>query len=148
MVDEKLIQARVIGRTAANDLADLYVSESARLNGEHGFECSLAFLETLRDHLISIRPLPKEPEPEKPAVRASREHTQDSKTWGSRRLSRGYVLVDFDGEVDNETDKGIQIDGDWCPKSQIQECEELEVGDYVAEWSVTQWFADTAGLDY
>lgn len=140
-MDAALVQARVAGRQAANELADLYITESARLKEQHGLEASIAFLETLRDNLLAIRPLapvtpvtpPVMPEP---AYRRS--------GFSADECPDDYVVVDFHEEIEAETDRAILIGQHWIPKSQIWECPER--GEYVESLAIREWFVDKEGL--
>jgi len=145
MADEALIRARVAGRNAADEVAGLYVAESARLANEHGsqgLEASIAFLERLRDNLLAIRPLPpvivETPRPS-PTSLQSTDYDEDD-------LPDGYVLVSFEDQVTAETDLAILIgDGDyWIPKSQL--LDPPQKGDYVESLPVREWFAEKEGL--
>ena len=145
MVDESVVRQRVQGRKAANELADLYITESARLDREHGLEASIAFLETLRDNLIAIRPLPVVESVAVTTQPVERRRVDSAKTW-INNVSDRMVLVQWDEEVKGETEKAILIGEHWVPRSQT--VDELEVGDYVEEWPVTRWWAEKANVEY
>ncbi len=148
MIDTALITARVAGRTAANELADLYVTESARMNQEHGQEASIVFFETLRDNLIAIRPLPEKPaQPEYKRTGSTTERlvNRERKNWEEETPDR-FVIVAFGDDVKNATDRAVLIGSLWIPKSQI--ADGLNIGDFVEEWVVTKWFADKEDLEY
>ncbi len=143
------LSAVVAGRKAANELADLYVSESAALFRkfcEHGEAASMAFLETLRDALVAIRPFHKEEPKPAPVARqhivsGGSEHDFDGGEVGDR-----FVFVYFGERVSGETDKAVRIGECWVPKSQM-----LEVppgGVTIGEWPVTRWWAEKNDLEY
>ena len=147
MADDSLIRARVAGRKAADDLADLYITESKRLldeNREHGLEASISFLERLRDNLIAIRPLPEKiapqvkPEPVKPIRESS------GTTWDDTECPDGYVLIEFGDEVMAETELAVMIGSQWVPKSVLLQVPER--GDYVECIGVKEWFCEKEGL--
>ena len=137
MADEALIRARVAGRQAANELAELYIAESARLKNEYGLEAAMAFLDSLRDALVQIRPLAEILS--KPAE-VIREPIQAARGWDERNIPERYVLMEFDDVVKHESDKAVLIGERWVPKSQMLEVPEL--GEYVEAWPVTEWWAD------
>ena len=143
-VDESLIRSRVAARQAANELTELYTAESARIKDAHGLEAAIVFLETLRDNLISIRPLPPVDELPEPKPAPVKSKQRGSRGWDDRDIPERYVLIEFDDECEAETDKAVKIGEHWIPKSQLLEVP--EVGEYVAEWPVTEWFVEKEGL--
>lgn len=154
MLNEQQVKARVAGRKAANELADLYISEGADLvksHGEYGQDAAIAFFERLRDNLIAIRPLPVVPAPAVPVVEkdypTGKLHEEDAIDWDTRDIPDRFVLVEFNDYVRTETDKAVLIGKeDWVPKGQMFEIP--NVGSYVKEWPVTRWIADNKGWEY
>lgn len=151
MPNEPQVKAKVAGRDAADELADLYISQAAdlvRSHGEYGQDAAIEFFERLRDNLIAIRPLPvvdaKPVEAKKPVGRLREEDAID---WDQCDLPDRFVLVEFNEYVRQETDKAVLIGRDkWVPKGQMYEVP--NVGDYIGEWPVTRWIADKDGWEY
>lgn len=139
-MDEALVRARVAGRQAAHELADLYITESARLKEQHGLEASIAFLESLRDNLLAIRPLavvkPSSAIKPPPPARTGGFQASD--------IPDGYVEVEFGEDVAAETEKAILLGQIWIPKSVIGECPSK--GDLVESLAIRRWFVEKEGL--
>lgn len=149
MVDEALVRARTAGRTSANELADLYIGQSAELKrayGDYGLEAAIAFLETLRDNLIAIRPPVKAVEPPREKATKPRNGPAPARDWNEDDFPDRFVLVEFNAPVVSETEKAVLIGNTWVPRSQIYE--PPEAGEHVGSWPVTEWFADKQGLAY
>lgn len=140
---ESIVRARVAGRRAANELADLYVQEGSRINQEHGLEASIAFFETLRDNLIAIRPLTPAVAPQSEPVAPQSARGGHSADWSD--CPDGYVVVEFEADVEAETELAIKVGEHWIPKSQVLDCP--SEGDYVESLQVREWFAQKEGLD-
>lgn len=149
MADKLLIDARKAGREAADNLSDLYITESKRLcdsHGEYGLEASITFLERLRDNLMAIRPIQEKiaPRPNPAVVERSSVPSHSATTYDDSDCPDGYVLIDFSDEVMAETDLAVMIGSQWVPKSMLDDVPER--GEYVENLPVKSWFAEKEGL--
>lgn len=149
------LKAKVAGRTAANELADLYVSQSATLYkqfGEHGEAASVAFLETLRDALVAVRPFPKEDSrivsrtSLVPSVPRQQAAWGDRWDWDQDPPGDRFVFVEFGERISGETDKAVKLGDLWVPKSQMPETPPN--GKEIGWWPVTKWWAEKNDLAY
>lgn len=143
------LSAVVAGRRSANELADLYVSQSAELYkqfGEHGEAASVAFLETLRDALVTVRPFPREEPKPSPVARQCVTVAGFEHDWDGEELSDRFVFVHFGERVSGETDKAVKLGEHWVPKSQMPEVP--PGGLVIGEWPVTRWWAEKNDIEY
>lgn len=142
--EEKLeLQAKVEGRKAANACADLYVSESARLNQEHGKygqAAAIEFLETLRDALILIRPIMVVPANVDAMIPQKAALVSEWKEW---KVPDRFTLVEFDDKVVASTDKAVLIGDRWIPNACLYEIP--QPGQDVKCWPVLTDFAQKKG---
>lgn len=159
-VDTSQIEANIAARKAreaatdeairaANELAEFYIAESKSITDAHGLDAGILFLETLRDNLLQIRPLPiVKDEPIEPAYESS-----DCREWDDDDLPDGYVLAEINAKCFRNSGKacGFYRNSDgplWIPISQMLDEESPDDGEYVGYWPVTAWIAGEKGLDY
>ena len=142
-MDEQLVRTRVEARKLANELTDYITSESSKLNTKLGLDASCTFLDTIRDNLIALRPLPIPPlwTPEKPGH--IKQYEKPARGWDNVILPEEYRLITINAECTWETEKAVMIGGKWFPKSVMLEIP--ETGDYIDEWPVADWWATKEG---
>lgn len=142
------VEAKVAGRNAAYELADLYVSQSAdlmRAHGKHGVVASVEFLETLRDSLVAIRPFKQDkPSERAPAPKPAPVVIDGVRQWQDWKVPDRFVLVEFDCCVEAMTEPAVLFGDRWVPKSQLLEIPEKDQP--IGLWPVTKWFARKEGL--
>lgn len=164
-MDKQLVEARVAGRTAANELTDKWIAASKDLRDlfgdTYGIEAAIAFLDTLRDNLIAVRPLaaPTLDSQQTVEIRGESQpikqrEREPETTWDHDDVPDGYELAELNREAVAESGNawGFTIPGSdkllWLPKSRMYEPGLLSQGDYVTTWPIERWLCDREGLDY